>query len=180
MFANEPTLPFNAMAMPSFDKMNSPSSYVVIENNHFVCECDRMSWLLGAMTHNFDKDIIANGRGSLEFLQKLYDSAGQCLNCGLRKCETTDQAFHNFAKTALIVHKGQLKCSSSGQALKSQKPGRESGDFSASNGDDGSSGGKTGINAGPTVEMMNSASDKPHYAKVSFLLVALLLVKYQC
>ena len=25
-----------------------------IENNHFTCECDKMSWFLGAMTKNFD------------------------------------------------------------------------------------------------------------------------------
>ena len=40
-----------------------------IENNHFTCECDKMSWFLGAMTKNFDTDVIANGRGSLDFLR---------------------------------------------------------------------------------------------------------------
>ena len=34
------------------------------------------------------------------------------------------QSFRNFARTALIKHKGKLKCSESGQPLKSQKPGR--------------------------------------------------------
>ena len=33
------------------------------------------------------------------------------------------RAFRNFAQQALIKHKGQLKCSESGQPLKSQKPG---------------------------------------------------------
>ena len=28
-----------------------------------------MSWFLGAMTKNFDTDVIANGRGSLDFLR---------------------------------------------------------------------------------------------------------------
>ena len=28
-----------------------------------------MSWFLGAMTRNFDTDVIANGRGSLDFLR---------------------------------------------------------------------------------------------------------------
>ena len=78
-FACEPTLPFNALAMPSFDSIDVPTAYVVIDNNHFTCQCDKMAWLLGAMTHNFDRDVIANGRGSLEFLQKLYNSAGNCL-----------------------------------------------------------------------------------------------------
>ena len=125
-FACEPSLPFNAMAMPSYDKISAPRSYVVIENNHFVCKCDKMAWFIAAMTHNFDRDVIANGRGSLEFLQKLYDSAGQCLTCGLRRCDVIEEeSFHDFARNALIVHKNELKCSASGQALKSQNPDRQ-------------------------------------------------------
>ena len=114
--------------MPSFDVIDVPNAYVDIENNHFTCQCEKMDWFLGAMTHNFDRDVIANGRGSLQFLQKLYDTGGQCLACGLRKCEvTTDQfeSFHQFAQNALMIHKGELKCSSSGRPLKSQKPGRQ-------------------------------------------------------
>ena len=100
-FACEPTLPFNAMAMPSFDKL--AGSYVRIDNNHFVCECDRVAWLVASMTRNFDRDIIANGRWSLEFLQKVYDTAGKCLKCGLRKCDIDEStSFHEFAGKALI------------------------------------------------------------------------------
>ena len=33
------------------------------------------------------------------------------------------RAFRNFAQAALIKHKGELKCSESGQPLKSQSPG---------------------------------------------------------
>jgi len=131
-FACKPTLPFNAFAMPSYDSINIPEALVRIENNHFSCQCDKMSWFLGAMTKNFDTDVIANGRGSLQFLRKLYDTAGQCLSCGLLKCQETETKFHDFAKSALIVHKGQLKCSKSGQPLKSQKPGREFTAFSIS------------------------------------------------
>ena len=65
-------------------------------------------------------------------LRKLYDTAGQCLSCGLLKCQETETRFHDFAKSALIVHKGQLKCSKSGQPLKSQQPGREFTAFSIS------------------------------------------------
>jgi hypothetical protein len=55
------------------------------------------------MTRNFDRDIIANGRGSLEFLQKVYDTAGKCLKCGLRKCDIDETtSFHEFARKALI------------------------------------------------------------------------------
>ena len=64
--------------------------------------------------------------------RKLYDTAGQCLSCGLLRCEETQTKFHDFAKSALMVHKGQLTCSKSGQPLKSQKPGRENTAFSVS------------------------------------------------
>ena len=62
-----------------------------------------MAWLVASMTRNFDRDIIANGRGSLEFLQKVYDTAGKCLKCGLRKCDIDETtSFHEFARKALI------------------------------------------------------------------------------
>ena len=134
--------------MPSYDSIAVPQALVMIENNHFTCQCDKVSWFLGAMTHNFDRDVIANGRGSLAFLQKLYDTAGKCLSCGLRKCDVTDTSFHDFAKNALIVHKGQLKCSSSGQPLKSQK----SGNFSYV-------GEEEGLADTRNMELLNSAVD---------------------
>lgn len=122
-FKADPTLPFNALAMPAFDAVNEANSYV-IEMNHFLCDCNKVAWLIGAMTHGFDRDVIANGRGSLDFLQKLYDTSGQCLECDLRTCTPIEgRAFRNFAQEALIKHKGQLKCSESGQPLKSQRPG---------------------------------------------------------
>ena len=65
-----------------------------------------MAWLVASMTRNFDRDIIANGRGSLEFLQKVYDTAGKCLKCGLRKCDIDEtSSFHEFARKALIGKK---------------------------------------------------------------------------
>ena len=42
------------------------------------------------MTHGFDRAVIANGRGSLQFLQKLYDTSGQCLECDLRTCNPVE------------------------------------------------------------------------------------------
>lgn len=75
-----------------------------------------MAWLVASMTRNFDRDIIANGRGSLEFLQKVYDTAGKCLKCGLRKCDIDETTgFHEFARKALIgnvytFEKEEYKC----------------------------------------------------------------------
>ena len=33
-------------------------SYVDIEDNRFVCECDKLAWFIGAATHNFDRDSL--------------------------------------------------------------------------------------------------------------------------
>ena len=69
-----------------------------------------MAWLVASMTRNFDRDIIANGRGSLEFLQKVYDTAGKCLKCGLRKCDIDETtSFHEFARKALIGKREEYK-----------------------------------------------------------------------
>ena len=69
---------------------------------------------IAAMTHEFDRDVIANGGGSLQFLQYLWDTAGNCVTCSLRQCDVTQERFHDFARNALIIHKNELKCSSSG------------------------------------------------------------------
>ena len=43
-FACDPILPFNAMAMPSFNLLNNPGAKVEVDNNHFVCNCDKTNW----------------------------------------------------------------------------------------------------------------------------------------
>ena len=40
-FKADPTLPFNALAMPAFDAVNEANSYV-IEMNHFLCDCNKV------------------------------------------------------------------------------------------------------------------------------------------
>lgn len=172
-FACEPTLPFNALAMPAFDLVhNKPNVYLDIEGNNFVCDCNKIAWVLGAMTYNFDKDVIANGRGSLEFLQMLYDSAGQCLQCGLRKCEPTGTMFSDYAKDALMVHKGQLKCSATGQPLKSQKPGRDGGEFTTKIGDE------EGLADIKNMQLSEGAVLRTSYGVVPTLIAANIFWKY--
>jgi len=123
-FKADPTLPFNALAMPAFDLVKDQDCTDCVEDNHFLCDCNKVGWFIAAITHEFDSDIIANGRGSLEFLKRLYDTSGQCLECDLRTCEPKDgHAFRNFAQAAVTKVKGRLICSASRQPLKSQRPG---------------------------------------------------------
>jgi hypothetical protein len=136
-FSAEPSLPFGTLAMPAFDQLDPAHSYVDVEANHFLCECDRLAWFIGAMTHGYERDAIAaisggNGKGksrpavgsgSLQFVTKLYETAGKCLSCGLRKCDVGEQDFLAYARDALSVVDGQLQCAASGQPInKNQQP----------------------------------------------------------
>lgn len=132
-FTASPSLPFGSLAMPAFEKLDPEAEYIDIDKNHFVCECSKLSWFIGAMTHQFDKEAIQDignddlGYGSLDFLELIYETSGHCLDCQLTTCEVTEKDFMKYADSALIVHDNELKCSISGQALKSHsKNGKSS------------------------------------------------------
>jgi len=44
--------------MPGFSEVKTEGTYVDIEANHFLCECDRIGWYLALVQDNFDADII--------------------------------------------------------------------------------------------------------------------------
>ena len=104
-------------------------SYVDIEDNRFVCECDKLAWFIGASTHNFDRDSLGaiggekRGRGTLAFVDELYDTAGKCLSCGLHSCEVAEGAedFQDYADSALVLHEGQLKVPERGRLPSNSK-----------------------------------------------------------
>ncbi|TRY72236.1 hypothetical protein TCAL_14891 [Tigriopus californicus] len=132
-FTASPSLPFGSLAMPAFEKLDPEAEYIDIDKNHFVCECSKLSWFIGLMTHQFDKEAIQDignddvGYGSLDFLELVYETSGHCLDCQLTTCEVTEKDFMKYADSALIVHDNELKCSMSGQALKSHsKDGKSS------------------------------------------------------
>ena len=124
-FAADPTLPFDSLAMPDFNKLGDPEdSYALIESNHFLCQCDAVGWFIGAMEYGFDIDILNREPGSLAFLRQIYQTASSCVQCGLTSCQTTDQGFREFGKSALTSSKGLLLCSKSGHPLKSKDPSK--------------------------------------------------------
>lgn len=64
---------------------------------------------LGAIGHHLDIETTS----STEFLQKIYDSAGDCLNCDGIRCVVSDRSFSDFI-TNINIEKtvnGPLKCS---------------------------------------------------------------------
>ena len=42
-FKADPTLPFNALAMPAFDLVKDLDCDDCIESNHFLCDCNKVS-----------------------------------------------------------------------------------------------------------------------------------------
>jgi hypothetical protein len=64
---------------------------------------------MGALKYNFDVENVS----SINFVRKLTDSAGKCLDCGLTSCKTTDRNFADFSSTVFLERtiNGPLKCS---------------------------------------------------------------------
>lgn len=57
-FAADPTLPFGTLAMPSFDLLDPEAVFVNVEENHFLCDCNRIAWFVAAAAFHFDRDVI--------------------------------------------------------------------------------------------------------------------------
>lgn len=98
-FRMDPSLPFDALAMPHFEELNH-ESLIQIEDNHFVCDCNKMAWFIGLVEHGFNQHKI--DPSSRDFAGYIYDSSGKCLECGLRECQPTEKNFLSFASSALI------------------------------------------------------------------------------
>jgi len=132
--SGDPTLPFNSLAMPGYADLltaagegqsDDTDGTVIIESNHFRCQCDSVAWLIAAMEHDYQKDKIfsENDRGSWPFLEALYNTADGCVECSLQKCQLSpegSQKFLQFARSALFSPSGKpdsLVCADSGKPV---------------------------------------------------------------
>ena len=44
-FGSNPALPLNSLALPAYEALSAnPAHHIIIEDNHFVCQCGRMDW----------------------------------------------------------------------------------------------------------------------------------------
>lgn len=128
-FSAPSELPFGSLAMPAFSQIRPDIALITIEMNHFQCKCDRLAWFIAANVHNFDREALMaigddrKGFGSLDFIERLYTSSGNCLQCSVTKCEIDPStSFIDFASSALEYRQGELKCRSSGQSVREQRP----------------------------------------------------------
>ena len=128
-FTASPALPFAALAMPAFDRLDADGlDHVEIELNHFLCDCDKIAWFVGAVVHGYDADAAALARGgTMAFLRRLYAGAGSCLRCDddgggiglLRGCEADEaRPFAGYAETALSNGGSSLRCAQSGRPVR--------------------------------------------------------------
>lgn len=127
--SGDPTLPFNSLAMPGYadltEGLSDETGTVIIESNHFRCQCDSVAWLIAAMEHDYQKDKIFSetDRGSWPFLEALYNTADGCVECSLKKCQLSpegSQKFLQFARSALFSPTGKpdsLVCADSGKPV---------------------------------------------------------------
>ncbi|XP_040568110.1 uncharacterized protein [Lepeophtheirus salmonis] len=91
-FRVDSSLPEDALSMPNFD--GSVDSY--IDSNHFVCDCDKLAWLIYSTKEAFTQE--SKEVPTSIFLKELVKSSGKCLNCDLRGCSLGKKEFRDFLK----------------------------------------------------------------------------------
>lgn len=99
-FLSQPTLPWASLALPSFNNLSPSASYIDVDSNQFVCDCQAVGWLLafGKLNYN-SKSLSKVGRVEAEdsFTKEIFMTAGDCLECEGEKCGDTGERMTDFA-----------------------------------------------------------------------------------
>ena len=129
-FLSQPSLPWAALALPSFARLSPSTSYIDIDTNQFVCDCQALDWLLafGKLNHNA---VALSNIGRLQnqagrFTREMFRTAGSCLTCHGEKCAETGESLAAFADRVVSQDSaGQPTCQ--GRAVRNydRQPGRE-------------------------------------------------------
>eukprot|EP00096_Caligus_rogercresseyi_P007285 TRINITY_DN25103_c0_g1_i1.p1 TRINITY_DN25103_c0_g1~~TRINITY_DN25103_c0_g1_i1.p1 ORF type:complete len:423 (-),score=109.21 TRINITY_DN25103_c0_g1_i1:42-1256(-) len=91
-FRVDSTLPEDALAMPDF---GSSVDYY-IDNNHFVCDCNKLSWLIYKAIHDSEPEELS------QFLTEVVKSSGKCLLCDGRRCRLGEENFMDFLRSISV------------------------------------------------------------------------------
>ena len=106
-FIAQPTLPWASLALPSFTNLSPSDSYVDVDSNQFVCDCQTTGWLLAFGKLNYNAVSLSNV-GRLEsrassFTKEMFMTAGPCLQCNGQQCANTGQTMTSFADEAISL-----------------------------------------------------------------------------
>ena len=120
-FLSQPSLPWASLALPSFTQLSPSTSYIDIDTNQFVCDCQALDWLLafGKLNHNA---VALSNIGRLQnqggrFTREMFRTAGPCLHCQGEKCVETGETLVDFADRVISRESsGEVTCQ--GRAVK--------------------------------------------------------------
>ena len=81
-FVSYPVLPYASLALPSFGNLPLSSSYIDIDSNQFVCDCQSIGWFLAYGKLDYNSVSLANvgkvaPRDDISFIKEVYQTAGQ-------------------------------------------------------------------------------------------------------
>ena len=106
-FVSYPDLPFASLALPSFGNLPLGSSYIDIDNNQFVCDCQAIGWFLTYGKLGFNSASLANvgkvaPRDDVNFIKEVFRSSGSCIECYREDdCRETRETVREFAEMAV-------------------------------------------------------------------------------
>lgn len=116
-FVSYPVLPFASLALPSYGNLPASSSYIDIEGNQFVCDCQSIGWFLayGKLDHN-SKSLSDVGkvtpRDEINFIREVFRTSGSCIECYREEdCRETRETIRQFADIAISLDsRGAATC----------------------------------------------------------------------
>ena len=114
-FDSFPVLPFASLALPSFGNLPATSSYIDIDSNQFVCDCQSIGWLLAFGKLGYNAASLASvgkvaPRDNVSFTREVFGSAGRCLQCRGEECVETADTVAEFAAAAVRADGAGVSC----------------------------------------------------------------------
>jgi len=117
-FASFPDLPFASLALPSFENLPASTSYIDVDNNHFLCDCQAIGWFLAFGQFDHNRGSLASVRrvaptDDAGFIRQVFNSSGQCLSgCQeLGDCHEMRDTVRQFADEAVKWNAdGDIRC----------------------------------------------------------------------
>lgn len=106
-FLSQPTLPWASLALPSFNNLSPSTSYIDVDSNQFVCDCQAVGWLLAFGKLNYNSQSLSKvGRLQSQdgsFTKEMFLTAGDCLECEGEMCGDTGEKMTDRAERVISL-----------------------------------------------------------------------------